>query len=89
MSATALPESTTERKLRLDDLLPLLESDGFIDTDQAAKLEHQAAQGVGGRLSLHPLVWLAGQKLPDRRDPSRQVGLESLTHWYASRQGHE
>ena len=89
MSVSVQSESNIERKIRLDDLLPLLEADGFIDTTQAAKLENQAKQGVGGKLHLHPLVWLAGQKLPDRRDPTRHVDLEALTAWYANREGFE
>ncbi len=88
MTAIAAPEHHAERKLRLEDLLPMLDADGFTEPKLSARLARQAAEGEA-KLKLHPLVWLAGQKLPDRRDPARQVDLESLTAWYASRQGFE
>ncbi len=74
-----------ERRLRLDDILPLLAADGFIDANKADELQGLAEQSTDGRFSLHPLVWLAGKNLPDRRDPTRKVNLESLTAWLASR----
>jgi general secretion pathway protein E len=85
MSLTTLPDAAAERRMRLDDILPLLVEDGFLTSDKAVQLELLWEQTSEGRIPLHPLVWLAGKNLPDRRNPALRVTLEALTAWYASR----
>jgi general secretion pathway protein E len=85
MSLTSVSDTVGERRLRLDDILPLLVEDGFVTRGQAEELEFLWLQSAENRIQLHPLVWLAGKNLPDRRDPAQRVGLEALTAWYASR----
>ena len=84
MSVSTFHEIQGERRLRLDDLLPLLVADGFLGVPEADQLTRLWEQSAEHRIQLHPLVWLAGKSLPDRRDPPSILTLEALTGWYAS-----
>ena len=41
----------------------------------------------GKRGELHPLILIANAKLPDPREPSRHLTLDSLTEWLAQKAG--
>jgi general secretion pathway protein E len=83
MPAIENPGSASERRLRLDDILPLLVADGRLTPTQAEDLQRLWVHNAVGRVHLHPLVWLANKDLLDARDPNLRLGLECLTAWFA------
>ena len=87
MSVSTLSEAQGERRLRLDDVLPLLVADAFLGAPEAEQLNRGWEHSSEHRHHPHPLVWLATKSLPDRRDPAAILTLEALTAWYASRRG--
>ena len=74
-----------ERRLRLNDVLPFLVIDGLLQKQQADELQIMWDRVTGTRVTIHPLVWLANKKLPDRRQPDAYLTVESLTVWLATR----
>lgn len=75
----------TERRLRLDDLLPLMVTDGMLKAKQADELQHLWDKIVSAQAVPHPLVWLANKKLADQRDLAVFLTLDVLTPWLALR----
>jgi general secretion pathway protein E len=59
-------------------------ADGYLTQASADELQRLWEGGRDVRVTLHPLVWLAGKNLPERRDPSLLLTLESLTSWFAT-----
>lgn len=85
--ATEAKMFTGERRLRLNDILPFLIIDGLLLKQQAEDLQIMWERVASGAVTLHPLVWLANKKLPDRRDSTTILNIESLTAWLAERLG--
>jgi general secretion pathway protein E len=70
-----------ERRLTLRALLEDLLSDGRIS---AGDLRRLRGQSTG---SIHPLIFLAEQKLPDLANPDQILDMSALLHWLGERCG--
>jgi len=68
-------------KLRLDELLARLSADG--------RLQEPALRRVRGMQTgaIHPLVFLAEQKLPDAANPGATLDMDALLQWLSQRTG--
>ena len=77
-SAAALPNHV----LDLNEVLAELVKQGRIDQD-AAENCIAARRGDAATVHMHPLEYIATQKLDDRSRPGRKLDLEALTLWLA------
>jgi len=76
-----------DRKLEVNELLPVLAADGL--------LSHKEADGVlrlyesisSSKVDIHPLVWLAGRHLKSSSLPHVDLTIERLTEWLADSVG--
>ena len=75
MNRTPFGSWVAERRLDLADVLPLMVADGYLTQASADELQRLWEGGRDVRVTLHPLVWLAGKNLPERRDPSLLLTL--------------
>ncbi|MDO8862784.1 GspE/PulE family protein [Haliea sp. E1-2-M8] len=80
MNAKFGPEYA-ERPLDLYSLVTELHATGHLD---AADHERLARLGIG---SVHPLVFLAEQKIPDPSRPGQTLDMEALLRWQGERTG--
>ena len=69
------------QRLSLEAVLHALESDGWIAKFDVQKIRRGAASS--SRVSLHPLVAVANQKVTRASHPDRTISLTSLTRWLA------
>ncbi|HQW81102.1 MAG TPA: GspE/PulE family protein [Pseudomonadota bacterium] len=72
------------KRVELDEVLAALIVDKLV-TGEAAKTI-RIGKGLS-RGELHPLILIANAKLPDPREPSRHLTLDSLTEWLAQKAG--
>ena len=81
----AVSQTSTDRPLRLEDLLDGLIAQGFIhaDTREAQLKVHQSARNR----DRHPLEFLCAQQVADLSRPGECLGLEQLTIWLAQQAG--
>ena len=72
-------------RLKLEDLLPIMELDGLISPEASAELMkmHNGAQTV--KQGMHPLLWLSKKRLRSDADPTEQLTLDRLTRWLAEK----
>ncbi len=78
--------STHEHKLTLPELLGMLVADGMVSQDAADAL---IAERRGQRLSVHPLLVIAGKNLKSLLPPNKVLHQEALAEWLAERVGLE
>ncbi|MES2817440.1 MAG: ATPase, T2SS/T4P/T4SS family [Pseudomonadota bacterium] len=77
---SALPSSTAERQLDLNELMRELVAQGRVNQETA---EQCLTIRRSSNLQLHPLEFLAGQQVDDLARPGKKLDLESLTVWLA------
>ncbi|MDJ0653062.1 MAG: GspE/PulE family protein [Xanthomonadales bacterium] len=71
--------------MELDAVLAGLVADGWMDQGDANMIHGAASQDT--RVTLHPLVMVANQKLQHATEPQLPLTLESLTRWIAEQAG--
>jgi general secretion pathway protein E len=71
--------NTMDQRLILSTLVNDLLADGRITAENAARLAHSA------NLRVHPLVFLAEQKLTDAADATKPLNMDALLSWLAER----
>ena len=75
--------TTTERKLKLAEVLDWLEADGILAPDKAKMLRQLAAGGAF--TDRHPVEVIAGRGWFDARDAAKPLTTEALSRWLAAR----
>ena len=75
--------TTTERKLKLAEVLDWLEADGILAPDKAKMLRQLAAGGAF--TDRHPVEFIAGRGWFDARDAAKPLTTEALSRWLAAR----
>lgn len=77
-------KNVSEHRLGLSEVLEWLVEDGLVERNQAdgLKLERRL-HGA----KIHPLIVIADQKWRSASQPSKLLGLETLTEWLAQRSG--
>jgi len=78
----AAPSPRQDQRLRLDDILKLLLSDGLVAAADAEKLGRSRSSRVE-----HPLEMIAEQKWKSLVPPHRIIALEWLVEWLAGKLG--
>jgi len=78
----AKPSQRQDQRLRLDDILKLLVSDGIVAPADAEKLGRSRSSRVE-----HPLEMIAEQKWKSLVPPHRIIALEWLVEWLAGKLG--
>ncbi|MFV0277338.1 MAG: GspE/PulE family protein [Parahaliea sp.] len=78
MPATPSPQ-LNEAPLTLSWVLHELHADGRLSKEELARLARATVRGV------HPLVFLAEQKIDDSARPGRCLEIDNLLHWLAAR----
>ena len=79
--ATNFGEQLMEHRLNLSTLARELHEDGRLGEEELARV------GKSSIVKVHPLVFLAEQKLPDAASPGRTLTMESLLAWLGERSG--
>ena len=72
------------KRVELDEVMAALIVEKLITGDAAKTIR------IGGGLSraeMHPLILIANAKLPDPREPGRNLTLDTLTEWLAHKAG--
>ncbi len=77
--ATTFGGQTMEHRLDLPKLVEELYADGRITADERSRL------GKSSPVKIHPLVFLAEQKLQDAANPGRPLDMDALLHWLGQR----
>ena len=72
-------------KLDLSEVLRELVADGLLGRQDAEKLV--PASHARKPQDIHPLVLIGNSRLPDARDPQKNLSLEALTEWLAGKAG--
>jgi general secretion pathway protein E len=78
------PVRPTDRPLNLEGLLEDLVGDGLVPKDAADALVNNRKFAKN---RVHPLVVIADQKWKDPREPKKNLHLEALTAWLATKSG--
>jgi general secretion pathway protein E len=78
---TPTGEGAREHPLNLPALLQALQDDGLLAAEGLPR------SGPGAGVKVHPLVFLAEQKLPDASTPGQVLGIDRLLAWLADRSG--
>ncbi len=73
------------KRLSLDQTLKALIEDGWLSELDARHIRHAATAST--RVSLHPLVAIANQKVARASHPDQTISLTSLTRWLAEQAG--
>jgi general secretion pathway protein E len=79
---TARPVRAPDRRLRVEDILKLMVADALITAADADRLARSRTQRFE-----HPLELIADQKWRSLQPPRRQLTLESLVEWLATKLG--
>ena len=79
--ATNFGEQLMEHRLNLSTLAGELHEDGRLGEEELARVVKSSI------VKVHPLVFLAEQKLPDAASPGRTLTMESLLAWLGERSG--
>ncbi|WP_116368419.1 GspE/PulE family protein [Parahaliea mediterranea] len=74
-----ISEQLNEAPLSLPWVIRELHRDGRLSNAELARLGKASLRGV------HPLVFIAEQKLDDAARPGRQLEMDNLLHWLAAR----
>ncbi|GAB3283218.1 GspE/PulE family protein [Parahaliea aestuarii] len=74
-----MSEQLNEAPLSLPWVIKELHRDGRLSSAELARLGTASVRGV------HPLVFIAEQKLDDMARPGRQLEMDNLLHWLAAR----
>ena len=77
----------TDRRLTLEELLPLMVQDGLIDLSEVNKLERMYAGAQAAKSGIHPLVWLSERHLQNESNLNEELTLDRLTKWLAASVG--
>ena len=77
----------SDRFLDLTDLLKALVGQGRMQQDTAEQVSALRRSAVGETQSLHPLEFIASQKLDDLARPGKKLDLETLSRWLAAEAG--
>jgi general secretion pathway protein E len=72
-----------DQRLTLSTLVKDLKSDGRIAAEDAARVAHSS------NLRVHPLVFLAEQKIPDAANPEKTLNMDVLLGWLGERLGQD
>ncbi len=72
-----------EHRLSLPTLAQDLKEDGRLRDEDLARIS------LSSKLGMHPLVFLAEQRLPDAAAPGKRLTMELLLQWLGSRTGQE
>ncbi len=73
----------THHKLELKEVLRALIADGLLTTKDAQKLQQSTVARKGGEA--HPLVLIGNSRLPDARDPQKNLTVDVLAEWLAGK----
>jgi general secretion pathway protein E len=79
--ASTIDSPVMEHRLSLSTLARELCEDGLISDEDHARL------GKSTQLKIHPLVFLAEQKLPDAATPGKTLNMDRLLAWLSPRVG--
>src|SRR5210317_528841 len=79
--ATNFGEQLMEHRLSLSTLARELHEDGRLSTAEFDRV------GKSSLVKVHPLVFLAEQKLPDAAAPGRMLDMDALLAWLGDRAG--
>ena len=79
--ATNFGEQLMEHRLNLSTLAQELHEDGRLSAQELARV------GKSSIVRVHPLVFLAEQKLPDAAAPDRVLDMDTLLAWLGGRVG--
>src|SRR6185437_10724664 len=74
--------ASTDRRLRLDDILKLMVADGLVLQADAAEIARSRTQRFE-----HPLELVAERKLKSLRPPGKLLVLDTLVEWLAGKLG--
>jgi len=77
-------DAQTNRRLKLEDILPPLVAGGLITEEEGAKLEKMYIGAQAAKSGIHPLVWIAERRLKNPVNPAEELTLERLSRWLAS-----
>ncbi|MBK6726397.1 MAG: type II/IV secretion system protein [Xanthomonadales bacterium] len=72
------------KRVELDEVLAAMIVEKLVTAEAAKSIRTGKSLGRG---EVHPLVLIANAKLPDPREPSRHLTLETLTQWLAHKAG--
>ncbi|MDG2273055.1 MAG: type II/IV secretion system protein, partial [Halioglobus sp.] len=74
-------EQLLEHRLSLADLAQDLKADGHLTDEDLVRI------GLSTKVKVHPLVFLADQRLPDAATPGADLTMERLLLWLGNRVG--